>query len=184
MVDLKSRTGWWNFWAAVVVWLWACPLQATESITVWHAYRGAEESALKKLADRWNQSRPEHPVVLLSIPYDAFSNKLTSAIPRGHGPDVFLAAHERAGDWARANLIEVWQEDGIDAPLYHPTTVDAVRVDSGLAGVPLAYKSLVLFYNPTLIEAPPSTTDELIALARAHTDASSSATQSDCESVP
>jgi arabinogalactan oligomer / maltooligosaccharide transport system permease protein len=145
----------------------------SEPLRLWHAYRGAEQDALQAVTQRWNSENEGREVVLLSVPYDAFANKLTSAIPRGHGPDLFIAAHERAGDWARTGLIEAWEDEDAEPDLYHPTTVEAVRVTGRIYGVPLAYKSLVLFYNPEMVEKPPETTDEMIAIGAANTDAAS-----------
>ena len=107
---------------------------------------------------------------VLSVPYEAYTNKLTSAIPRGNGPDVFIAAHERAGDWARSGLLASWPEGSANWDDYHPTTVNALTLNDGIYGVPLAYKSLVLFYNPTLVREPPGTTDQMIETAMAHTN--------------
>ena len=144
-------------------------VQAADPLVVWHAYRGAEEEALNRVAEQWNEANPEQPVRLLPIPYEAFANRLTSAIPRGHGPDVFIAAHERAADWDRSNLVR--RLDGeIEAEAHFPITIEALTYGDHLLGVPLAYKSLALFYNRDLIEAPPETTDELLAIAREHSD--------------
>ncbi|MBA2664074.1 MAG: extracellular solute-binding protein [Bradymonadaceae bacterium] len=142
------------------------------ALNVWHAYRGAEERALQSVVERFNGEQGRLRVKLLSVPNEAFANKLTSAIPRGHGPDVFIAAHERAGDWSRSGLIAALNEDDADWQHYHPVTVKAMEFEGKRYGVPLAYKSLVLFYNPAMIERAPTTTDEMLAIARAHTNAS------------
>ena len=76
-----------------------------ETVTVWHSYRGDEQKALEELRSRFNESQSEYKVDLLNVPYDAFANKLTSAIPRGNGPDAFIFAHERVGDWAESGII-------------------------------------------------------------------------------
>ena len=52
--------------------------------------------------------------MLVAVPYDAFADKLTSAIPRGNGPDLFIYPHDRIGDWADAGMIEpieFWVDD-------------------------------------------------------------------------
>lgn len=144
---------------------------AQEPLKLWHAYRGAEEQALKELVGTWNAEHPDAQVEPLAVPYDAYTSKITSAVPRGHGPDVFIAPHESAGDWARSDILKTWSDKDANWADYHPTTVDAVTVDGQRYGIPLAYKSLVLFYNPGLVGSPPETTDELVALAQKHTDA-------------
>ncbi len=144
-----------------------------EPISVWHSYRGAEEAALGELAEQWNDERPEEPIRLLAVPHEAYANKLTSAIPRGQGPDLFIFAHERVGDWAESGIVAPLDEEFGDEELakFLPVTVDALRYDDKLYGVPLAFKSAALFYNTELIDEPPETTDELVEMARAHTDA-------------
>ena len=143
------------------------PLSATaESLKLWHTYRGTEQKALEQLVERWNVANPDDEVESLALPYDAYTSKLTSAIPRGHGPDVFIAAHERAGDWVRSGLLA---EPSTDAAAYHPTTIDALTIDGTTYGVPLAYKSVVLFYDADRVTSVPETTDELIARAKAFT---------------
>ena len=142
------------------------------ALTLWHAYRGDERAALEEVIARWNRERPELVVEALSVPPEAFSSKLINAIPRGHGPDLFIAAHERTGAWSTSELIVAWGDDQADWEAYHPATVDAITYgEEGTRwAVPLAYKSLVLFYNTELIERPPETTDELLAQAKRHTD--------------
>ena len=52
--------------------------------------------------------------MLVAVPYDSFADKLTSAIPRGNGPDLFIYPHDRIGDWADAGTIEpieFWVDD-------------------------------------------------------------------------
>ena len=48
-----------------------------------------------------------------AIPYDALHTKLATAIPRGHGPDLFVAAHDRVGDWARQGLVLAISADAV-----------------------------------------------------------------------
>ena len=69
-------------------------------ITVWHAYRGDEERALKDIAARYEAERGVK-VTLLSVPFDAYLSKLQAAVPRGNGPDVFIDAHGRLGTFTK-----------------------------------------------------------------------------------
>jgi arabinogalactan oligomer/maltooligosaccharide transport system permease protein len=149
----------------------AADAQGAPTITLWHAYRGAEEAALGEALVLWNARHPEQQVKALSLPYEAFATKLTNAIPRGHGPDVFIAAHESLGEWSIAGLVAPWAADEAPWGEYHPTTVDAVSYQGTRWGVPLASKSLVLFYNTALVKQAPTTTDGLIEQATALTDA-------------
>ena len=139
------------------------------TVTVWHSYRGQEQEALEKLALQWNQEHSEVPVELLALPYDAFANKLTSAIPRGHGPDLFIAAHERVGDWVRAQLLSPLGESDMpkaEREVFLPQTTEALSVGGTLFGIPLAVKSPALFVNMNLVHDAPKTTDEMLAVCR------------------
>jgi arabinogalactan oligomer/maltooligosaccharide transport system permease protein len=140
---------------------------APSEVRVWHSYRGGEARALEHLAESFNASQTLYAVTLLSVPYDAFANKLTSAIPRGNGPDAFVFAHERIGDWARSGLIspiEGEQAKAVEARMV-PTTIGAVRYRDKLWGVPLSFKSLVLYYRTDKIKAPPASTRQLVEIA-------------------
>ena len=37
------------------------------------------------------------------------ADKLAVAVPRGNGPDLFIFAHDRLGDWATSGLLETKQ---------------------------------------------------------------------------
>lgn len=140
---------------------------AETTLRLWHSYRGAEQQAVDTVVDRWNEDHPDVQVDTLAVPHEAYASKLTSAIPRGQGPDVFIHAHERLGDWADSNLIapvgETLSDDDIDK--FVPVTVDALRYKEQQWGIPLAFKSVALFYNRDVIEQPPETTEQLITLA-------------------
>ncbi len=142
-------------------------LAAPRPVALWHSYRAEEAQALQELADRFNGSQADYRLDLLAIPYDAMASKVSSAIPRGHGPDLFVFAHERLGGWA---------EGGLLAPVdlrpdrFLPGTAQAFQWKGRQLGAPLAFKTLALFYNRRLVPSPPSTTDELVAVATRLTD--------------
>ncbi len=139
-------------------------LAAPAEVTLWHAYRGGEAAALDELVARYNAAHPEVRVVSLALPYESFATKLEAAAPRGNGPDLFIAAHERVGSWSAAGLIAPIE---VDRSPYHPATVEALSYRGQLYGLPLVYKCLALFYNRDLVERPPETTEELLAAAEA-----------------
>ena len=72
---------------------------SSDVLVLWHSYRGREEVALSKVLDEYNASHPARQVEALALPYEVLASKLTTAIPRGHGPDLFIFAHERIGGW-------------------------------------------------------------------------------------
>jgi arabinogalactan oligomer/maltooligosaccharide transport system permease protein len=148
--------------------VWPTLASAETELTLWHSYRGAERDALDRIVSNWNASHPETPVETLAVPYEAFAQKLTASIPRGQGPDLFIHAHDRIGDWADSGLIAPIEADSHASTLepFMPVTRRALRYDDELWGWPLAFKSVALFYNRELVDEPPETTDELLAMAR------------------
>ncbi len=136
-------------------------------VLLWHSYRSAEEEALQLVLRDFERMHPHVRVRTLGVPYDAFASRLSSAIPRGRGPDLFIFAHERIGSWVRNNVV-VPIEDGplpVDLEEFLPETLDALTHEGQLYGLPLAFKSTALFYNRALVPEPPGTTDELVATA-------------------
>jgi len=137
---------------------WAAPTE----LTLWHSYRGEERAVLESLLSEYDAAHPELVIVPLALPYESFFTKLESAAPRGNGPDLFIAAHERIGTWVGSGLLNPPPEP---AGTYHPATAAAVRYDGRSWGLPLAFKCLALYYNRALIETPPADTDALVAEA-------------------
>ncbi|TVQ95275.1 MAG: extracellular solute-binding protein [Deltaproteobacteria bacterium] len=95
--------------AVLVLGAGGCGAPADEPLELWHAYRGAEAEALREVVRAWEVAHPGRAVRMVAIPHDVYSTKLTSGVPRGNGPDVFIAAHERAGDWARAGILRPFE---------------------------------------------------------------------------
>jgi len=101
------------------------------------------------------------------VPNDAFADKLTSAIPNGNGPDLFIYAHDRIGAMVDAGVmepIEFWVDDA-RADRFSDDAISAMAYRGSLWGLPMAVKSLTLFYRTDLLPTAPATTDELVALA-------------------
>ena len=151
----------------LVLMCWVHSAQA-QTLTLWHAYRGAERATLEQLLERYTEMDNGISVESRAIPYDGFNSKLEAAVPRGHGPDLFIAAHERLGSWTQLGIV---QPNPDDLTGYSSAVKQAVFHKEAHYGTPLAFKTLALFYNKDLVQQPPSTTDELLAEARRHRDA-------------
>jgi len=103
----------------------------------------------------------------VSVAYNAFADKITNAIPNGNGPDLFIFAHDRIGDWVASDLlepVEYYVDDALADSFAHDA-IAALAYRGSLFGLPLAVKSVALFYRTDLVDQPPRTTDELRAMA-------------------
>ena len=136
------------------------------TVELWHSYRGAEKEVLAALADEFNERDRGFRVEVLPVASKAYKTKLSSAIPRGNGPDLFIEAHELSGEWSDSQLIEPTL-DGTDLSPFTEGSVEALRYRGQVWGVPLALKSLALFRNRALVRDVPETLEEAIAAGRA-----------------
>ncbi|MBL4635749.1 MAG: extracellular solute-binding protein [Kofleriaceae bacterium] len=137
------------------------------TVTLWHSYRDAEQKALEQVVETFNAAHQDVRIQALAQSYESYASKLTTAIPRDNGPDLFIYAHERIGGWAEAGLISALDADLDEGELdaFFPETIEPLRYQDKLYALPLAFKSLVLYYNKALVQTPPTTTDELVAMA-------------------
>jgi arabinogalactan oligomer / maltooligosaccharide transport system substrate-binding protein len=150
--------------------------KAKDSLIIWHGYRGEEKAALEEAIKVWNdRAGPgQLPVKAVAVPAEAIPNKLTASVPRGKGPDLFLFAHDRMGGWVEAgetlDPLDFWLTPEITDD-YLPGLLDAVTYKGAVYALPLNFKSIALIYNKALVETPPTTTAELLTMAKAQTNA-------------
>lgn len=164
--------------------------QKTEAdVTLWHAYRGEEQRALDSVVESFRELHRDWKIDVLPVADESYANKLFTAIPRGSGPDIFIAAHDNIGSWANNQIIAHIDEyfPSTQRAQYHPLTINALlysrefttqeREDTGkrkdeerIYAMPLAYKSPVLFYNKDLVGTAPADTNGLFALMEKLTD--------------
>jgi len=80
------------------------PSLASAELVVWHAYRGDEKAAFETVIGMYNEQQSDDAAKVrpLAVPYDAYADKITAAIPRGKGPDIFIFAQDRLGGWVEA----------------------------------------------------------------------------------
>ena len=162
---------------AAVLTLGAAGSTWAAELVVWHAYRGQERDAFEKAVDMFNTKFAGDGISAktLAVPFDAYADKITAAVPRGRGPDVFIFAQDRLGGWVEGGQtvepIDFYIEDEtVDALI--PELMDPMTFRGTVYGLPFNYKSIALIYNKALIDKPPATTGELVAAAKTHTNAS------------
>ncbi len=139
------------------------PESAERPVLLWHSYTGDEKLALEQVVSELAESGTR--VQLVQVPFDTFPDKITAAIPHGNGPDLVIYAHDRLGDWVATGLVEPieYYVDEALADRYAYDAIAAMAYEGSLYGLPLAVKSVALFYRTDLVDKPPATTDELIA---------------------
>jgi len=167
---MKTRR-WMSILAALAV-AFAGSASAAD-LVVWHAYRAEEKAALEKIVAAYNAKTKGPKVTTLAVPYDAFADKISAAVPRGKGPDVFIFAQDRLGGWIEAgNTVEPvdFFLDDATRGRFIKTTLDAMTYRGSVYALPLNYKVITLIYNKKLVKEPPKTSGELVALAKKLSD--------------
>jgi arabinogalactan oligomer/maltooligosaccharide transport system substrate-binding protein len=158
-----------------------CGVTATAAppveLVVWHSYRGGEAAAFEKVVADYNAVKAATgvKVTTLPVPYDAFADKITAAVPRGKGPDMFIYAQDRLGGWVEAGKTIEPIDFYVDKPTlgrFLPTTVQAMTYHGTLYALPFNYKVITMVYNKKLLAKVPKTTGELVTIAKSLTDAS------------
>lgn len=146
--------------ALAVLFLLVPALAFAAPIRVWHAYRDAEAKSLDAILATWKGEEVE----ALSLPYDAYAAKLQAAIPLGEGPDIFIDAHERLGDF-RARQIVAPVGDALESEaVFQGPALAAVAFEGQFWGLPISQKCLALYMNTELVREAPAYLEDLVEL--------------------
>ncbi|MBP7149124.1 MAG: extracellular solute-binding protein [Acidobacteria bacterium] len=143
-------------------------------LVVWHSYRGEEKAAFEKAIADYNAANAgKHKVTTLAVAFDAFADKISAAVPRGQGPDVFIYAQDRLGGWIEAGKtiepLDFFLDENVKKR-FLPGMLDAMTYRGQVYGLPLNFKAIAMYYNKALVKAPPATTGELVKTAKALTN--------------
>lgn len=99
----------------------------------------------------------EHP--------ESVTDKFQQSAATGDGPDVFIWAHDRFGEWAAAGLIAPVEPSAEVRDGIFDFAWDAVTFDGKVWGYPMAVEAVGLIYNKDLVPTPPASFEEIQELA-------------------
>ena len=98
----------------------------------------------------------EHP--------ESVTDKFQQSAATGDGPDIFIWAHDRFGEWAAAGLISPVTPSAEVRDGILDFAWDAVTFDGQVWGYPMAVEAVGLIYNKDLVPTAPATFEEIAAL--------------------
>ncbi len=98
----------------------------------------------------------EHP--------ESVTDKFQQAAATGEGPDIFIWAHDRFGEWAAGGLIAPVEPSAEVRDGIFPFAWEAVTFDGKVWGYPVAVEAVGLIYNKDLVPEPPETFEEIAEL--------------------
>jgi maltose/maltodextrin transport system substrate-binding protein len=99
----------------------------------------------------------EHP--------ESVTDKFQQSAATGDGPDIFIWAHDRFGEWAAAGLIAPVEPSAEVKDGILDFAWDAVTFDGKVWGYPMAVEAVGLIYNKDLVPTPPATFEEIASLS-------------------
>jgi maltose/maltodextrin transport system substrate-binding protein len=90
--------------------------------------------------------------------------KFQQAAAAGKGPDIYVYAHDRIGEWIAGGLIHAVTPNRVLREDIDPLGWQGFSSRGRLWGYPLALEAITLVYNKALVAKPPRSFDEVIAL--------------------
>ena len=101
--------------------------------------------------------------VVVEHPEDA-PGKFQQAAAEGKGPDIWIWAHDRVGEWKASGLLSEVNpskkvKDGIE-----PLAWKAFSIGGKTWGYPISIEAIGLIYNKAIVPNPPKTFEEIFAL--------------------
>lgn len=146
------------------------------TLTLWHSWAEGDGDALAAILLAFAQRYPQVRVETLFVAYNDLPQSYADAVQAAAGPDLILAPNWWLGDMVNAGVIQSVDEliangtlDGSLLNDFWPATLDNLRWQGELYGLPTNFEVIALFYNRALLadQPLPQTTDDLLALAQA-----------------
>lgn len=141
-------------------------------LVFWHSWAGADADALAAMLLTLKAHYPNLQIDTLFVAYNDLPQSYAEAVQAGAGPDLILASNWWLGEMVAAEVVQPLDDLVPAAALsdYWPATLDSLRWQGKLYGLPINFELISLFYNRALLGSNPlpTTTDELLALAQAN----------------
>ena len=146
-----------------------------EKVTFWNGYTGPDRPTVEAIVTKFNESHPGIQIEMQISPWDSLFQKLMPAFIAGTGPDLVGFSVTRVPEYAKANRLApldsfLANSKDLKKSVLVPGLVDASTIDGKLYGVPMAFASMVMYYNKDEFQKagldpnnPPKTLEELAA---------------------
>ncbi len=161
----------------LVVSLFVATAANAQVIKHWQHHHESRTPMLESIAEAFEAEHPGVTIVFEAIPYDAYFDKLLTALASGTGPDVFQIPMGFGIEMSRSGMLTpvpetVFTTEEIEEA-FLDWTISQFKYDGKYYGLPTDVQTLVLFVNDTMLEEagvdpanPPKTWSELLEQAR------------------
>ena len=142
------------------------PKGGRTTLTIWHAWGGAELKTLKSLAKEFQAKQPEVEVLALQIPHDRLLDKFMRSAAANGGADLLIGDNDWSGKLAESDLLApivdfAEPDQGLFPPSvtsrFEEATIGALRVGKRLYAWPESVETVVLYHNRKLLLKAPKT---------------------------
>jgi maltose/maltodextrin transport system substrate-binding protein len=128
-------------------------------LVVWFTVEGAK--GMRAVGERFT-AETGVPVVVETP--DEGPAKFQQAAGAGKGPDIYIYAHDRIGEWIAGGLLHSVNPNRALLADIDPLGWKGFSLRSRLWGYPYALEAVTLIYNRALVKTPPRTWDEVFTL--------------------
>lgn len=101
--------------------------------------------------------------VTVEHPEDA-PGKFQQAAAAGKGPDIWIWAHDRVGEWIQGGLLQPVTPSKKIVDDIDPLAWKAFNIGGRTWGYPISIEAVALIYNKDLVPTPPKSFEEVIAM--------------------
>ena len=141
----------------------AAPLKG--EVTLWHAYdaNGVEEKTFLQIVDSVKKKNPELKINIQRIAIYEITNRYKVGVKNNTAPDLFINSNDDLGDLVREKLVlDITTHTSGKFSNVAPFAMEGVKVEGKIYGVPESANTVVLYFNNSLLDKAPATTDELL----------------------
>lgn len=149
---------------ALLAGLGGCAQAGNErTLVLWHAWGGAELSALKNLIAGYRKVHPEVEVMALQVPYDKLKDKYLRSAAANGGPDLLIGDADWSGKFQTSDLVLAADElfTAEELARFNKGALASLRRNGKLYAIPESRETIVLYYNKKLMPTPPKTLSEV-----------------------
>jgi maltose/maltodextrin transport system substrate-binding protein len=135
--------------------------QARPPLVVWFTVEGAK--AFRQIGERFTAETGVALVVETPDPLEG-PTKFQQAAAAGKGPDIYVYAHDKTGEWTSSGLLRSVTPSRRLRDDIEPLAWKGFTVRGRIWGYPYAIEAITLIYNKALVATPPLTFEAVFAL--------------------
>jgi ABC-type glycerol-3-phosphate transport system substrate-binding protein len=143
------------------------------NLLVWHSTEGKVNDIIMTAVENFSQLNPETKILVQSIPSNKNPSLFIEKSLTGFGSSVLILEASDLIDLVKKGLINIIDSQFIDTSIYFSSTLNQVRYQGQIYGIPLGSMTKVLCYNKAklnitndpVLSNPPTTLDGLIQRA-------------------